>query len=95
MPEENYDEEHVINILTEQAELILKHGTLFVEQSESSRTKTGTENGASEEQNEKHDSQSHSNRSSQKEYTVNKIQQSKRSTSGQSEISTPNSSCIP
>ena len=58
MPEENYDKEYVINILTEQAELNLKYGTLFANQSESSRTKTEIENGTSEDPNEKHDSQS-------------------------------------
>ena len=94
MPEEKYDEEYVFTILTEQVEMNLKYGTLFVEQSESRRTKTETENGTSEEQKEKHDSQSLSNRISQKEYAVNKIQQSERSTSEQSEISTPNSNCI-
>ena len=92
MPEENYDEEYVLNKLTE---LNLKYGILFVYQSENSRTRTETENGTSEEQNEKHDRQSHSHRIFEKEYGVNKIQQSKRITSGQSEISTPNSSCIP
>ena len=29
MPEENYDEEYVINILAEQAELNLKYGQIF------------------------------------------------------------------
>ena len=29
MPEENFDKEYVIKILTEQAELISKDGTLF------------------------------------------------------------------
>ena len=94
MPEENNDEEYVINILTEQAVLKLKYGTLFANQSESSRTKIETENGTPEEQNEKHDSLSHSNRRFEKEYGVNKIQQSERSTYGQSEIGTRNSSCI-
>ena len=32
MPEENYDEEYVIHILTEQTELNLKYGTLFANQ---------------------------------------------------------------
>ena len=32
-PEENYDEEYVINILAEQAELNLKYGQLFGDQS--------------------------------------------------------------
>ena len=36
-PEENYDEEYVINILAEQAELILKYGQLFADQSKCSK----------------------------------------------------------
>ena len=93
MPEEIYDEDYVIDILTEQAELNLKYGTLFANQSENSKTIIATEIGTSEEQNEKRNNQSHSNRMFEKEYGVNKIQQSERSTSGQSEISTQSSSC--
>ena len=64
--EKNYDEENVINILTEQAKLNLKYGQLFANQSESSKTKAETENGTSEEQNEIIDNQSHSNRHSRR-----------------------------
>ena len=39
MSEENNDEEYVSNILTEQAELNLKYGTLFANQSESRKVK--------------------------------------------------------
>ena len=95
IPEENYDEEYVINILTEQAELNLKYGQLFANQSESSKTKAETENGTSEEQNEIIDNQSHSNRTFEKDYGVNKIQQSENNTFGQSDISTQSSSCLP
>ena len=95
IPEENYDEEYVINILTEQAELNLKYGQLFANQSESSKTKVETENGTSEEQYEVIDNQSHSNRTFEKDYGVNKIQQSENNTSGQSDISTQSSSCLP
>ena len=47
-PEENYDEEYVINILAEQAELNLKYGQLFEDQSKRSkcitkRTKNNSE----------------------------------------------------
>ena len=94
IPEENYDEEYVINILTEQAELNLKYGQLFANQSESSKTKAETENGTSEEQNEIIDNQSHSNRTFEKDYGVNKFQQSENNTSGQSDISTQSSSCL-
>ena len=95
MPRENYDEEYVINILTEQVELNLKYGSIFANQSENSKIIIATKNGTSEEQNEKRNDQSHSNRMFEKEYGVNKIQQSERSTSGQSEISTQSSSCTP
>ena len=95
IPEENYDEEYVINILTEQAELNLKYGQKFANQSESSKIKAETGNGTSEEQIEKIDNQSHSNRTFEKDYGVDKIQQSENNTSGQSDISTPSSSCLP
>ena len=73
--------------MTEQAELNLKYGQLFANQSESSKIKAEPENGTSEEQNEKIDNQSHSKRTFEKDYGVNKIQQ-KNNTSGQSDIST-------
>ena len=94
IPEKTYDEEYVITTLTEQAELELKYGQLFANQSESSKIKAETENGTSEEQNEKIDNQSHSNRTFEKDYSV-KIQQSENNTSGQSDISTQSSSCLP
>ena len=62
----------------------LKYGQLFANQSESSKTKAETENGTSEEQNETIDNQSHLNRTFEKDYGVNKIQQSENITSGQS-----------
>ena len=80
--------------MTEQAELNLKYGQLFANQSESSKTKAETENGTSEEQNEIIDNQSHSNRTFEKDYGVNKFQQSENNTSGQSDISTQSSSCL-
>ena len=40
IPEENYDEEYVINILAEQAELNLKYGQLFADQSKCSKRNT-------------------------------------------------------
>ena len=41
------------------------------------------------------DNQSHSNRTFEKDYGVNKIQKSENNTSGQSDISTQSSSCLP
>ena len=40
MPEENYDEEYVINILAEQAELISKYESQFADQSTQTEIKT-------------------------------------------------------
>ena len=61
-PEEIYDEEYVINILTEQAKLNIKYGPIFADQSECKKAKTETKNDTSEEQNEKRGSQSHTSR---------------------------------
>ena len=47
MSEENYDEEYVINILAEQAELNLKYGQLFADKSKHSRIKTERKENAS------------------------------------------------
>ena len=52
-PEEIYDEEYVINILTEQAKLNIKYGLMFADQSKCKKAKTEKDNGTSEEQNEK------------------------------------------
>ena len=95
IPEENYNQEYAINILTEQVEFDLEYGQLFANQSESSKIKAETENGTSEEQNEIIDNQSHSKRTFEKDYGVNKIQQSENNTSGQSDISTQSSCCLP
>ena len=40
MPEENYNEEYIIKILAEQADLNLKYGQLFAVQSKCSETIT-------------------------------------------------------
>ena len=53
-PTENkYDEEYVVNILTEHAELNAKFGSLFDNQSEYSKQVTETKQNASEKRNEK------------------------------------------
>ena len=51
-PEENYDEEYVINILTEQAELNLKYGPIFADQSKRTENRTKLRNDNTETQNE-------------------------------------------
>ena len=86
-PEEIYDEEYVINILTEQAKLNIKYGPIFADQSECKKVKTEIKNDIAEEQIEKCGSQSHTNRTFEKKYGVNKNKRNERATSGQSEIS--------
>ena len=44
MPEENYHEEYVINIMTEQAELNLKYGPKFADQSKRNKVKSEIRN---------------------------------------------------
>ena len=50
-PEANYEEEYVINIITEHAELNLKYGPIFADQSENTETRTTFHNHKTETQN--------------------------------------------
>ena len=86
-PEEIYDEEYVINILTEQAKLNIKYGPIFAGQSECKKVKNEIKNDIAEEQNEKCGSQSHTNRTFENKYGVNKNKPNEKATSGQSENS--------
>ena len=61
-PEENYDEEYVINILSEQAKLNIKYGPIFADQSKSEKAITETKKSTPEEQNENRTNQSLKNR---------------------------------
>ena len=81
-PEDNYDKEYVINILSEQAKLNIKYGPIFA-----------TMNETSQERNENCTHQSQSNRTFQNKSGVNKRNRSVKVTSGQSEISASKSSC--
>ena len=92
-PEDNYDEEYVINILSEQAKLNIKYGPIFADQSKCEKTTTETMNETSEERNENCTHQSQSNRTFQYKSGVNKRNRSVKVTSGQSEISASKSSC--
>ena len=83
-PEEIYDEEYVINILTEQAKLNIKYGPIFADQSECKKVKTEIKNDIAEEQIEKCGSQSHTNRTFENKYGVNKNKRNEKATSGQS-----------
>ena len=94
-PEGNYHEEYVINKLNEQAKLNIEYGAIFADQSKCDKAKTEAQNDASEEQNEKRATQSHTDRTFEDKYGVNKYQQNKKATSGQSKIDTRKSSCLP
>ena len=95
MAEDKCDEENVINRLLEQTKLILKYRQLFADQSRDSKRTSETKNGTSERQKENQNDQSQSNRIFANKNIVNKIEQSVKSTSGQSEISASNSSRLP
>ena len=88
-PEENYDEEYVINLLAEQANLNLKYGSLFADQSNHSKTITERKKNDSEIHTERKINQSQTNEISENEKHVNETEQNKITTSGQSKISTP------
>ena len=82
-PEESYDEEYVINILSEQAKLNIKYGPKSADQSKSEKAITETKKNTSEEQNENRANQSRKNRTFENENNVNKHQRNKKTTSGQ------------
>ena len=90
--EDKYDEDYVINILTEHAELNAKYGSLFDSQSDHNKQDTETKRNTSENENEQKNDQSHANRTFQNKGHVNKINESEKTTSGQSEISTSKTS---
>ena len=92
-PEDNYDEEYVINILSEQAKLNAKYGQLFADQSDTSKRVTEIENGRSENKTEQQNNQSQTSRIFENKNGVNKINRNEKSTSGQSDISASKLSC--
>ena len=73
-PEENYEEEYVISILTEHSELNLKYGPIFVDQSEHTENTTTLHNHKTETQNERKEDQSQTNRKFENKNNVNKIE---------------------
>ena len=91
-PEEIYEEEYVINILAEQAKFNMKYGPIFADQSKREKTITETEKTTSEEQIENRANQSQTNRTLENKNSVNRNQRSAKTTSGQSGISTIESS---
>ena len=60
MPEDKYDEENVISILSEQAKLNLIYGQLFADQSKDSKRPAERKNGKSEKRSENRDDQAQS-----------------------------------
>ena len=92
-PEDNYDEEYVINILSEQAKLNAKYRQLFADQSDTSKRVTEIENGRSENKTEQQNNQSQASRIFENKNGVNKINRNEKSTSGQSDISASKLSC--
>ena len=77
-PEENYDEEYVINILAEQAELNLKYGQLFADQSKCSKRTTERTKMNSEHKVEHKPDQSQSNRTFENKSNLNETEQNKK-----------------
>ena len=74
-PEENYDEDNVINILPEKAELNLKYGPIFADQSKRTENRTKLRNDNTETQNEHEKNQSQTNRIFENKKNVNKTEQ--------------------
>ena len=87
-PEENYDEEFVINILAEQAELNLNYGQIFEDQSKRSKCITERTKNNSKHKTEHKTDQSQLNRTFKNKNHVNQTEQNKKTTSGQSDICT-------
>ena len=77
----NYDEVYVINILAKQANLNLKYGKLFADQSKCSKTITERKKNDSETQVERKTNQSQTNGTFENKYHVNETKQNKITTS--------------
>ena len=76
-PEDKYDEEWVINILSEQAKLKLIYGKLFANQSNDGKQAAEIKDGTSEKQTEKQGSQSQLNRTIEMKDDVNKLREAR------------------
>ena len=92
-PEDSYDEEYVISILSEQAKLNAKYGQLLADQSDISKRGTEIKNERSENKIEQQEKKSQASRKFENKNGVNKTGRSEKNTSGQSEISASKSSC--
>ena len=74
---ENYDAEYVNNIIAEQADLNLKYGQLFADQSKCSKTITGRTKYDSEKKIEHKANQSRTNKTFENKNQVNETEQNK------------------
>ena len=88
MPEENYDEEYVINILAEQAELNLKYGQLSGDQSKRNKCIPEKIKKDSEHKIEHKTDKPQLNGMFENKNHVNESERNKRTLSGKSDIST-------
>ena len=88
MPEENYNEENVINILAEQVESNLKYGQLFGDHSKDNKSITERMKNDSEHKTEHKADQSQSNGMFENKSHVNETKQNQTTTPGQSDIRT-------
>ena len=77
-PEDNYAEEYVINILSEQAKLNAKYGQLFADKSDISKRVTEIKNDRSENKSEQQENQSQASRKLENKNGVNKISRSEK-----------------
>ena len=91
-PEENYDEQYIITILTVQVDMNFKYRTIFTDQSKRPDDNTKTRNDSTETKSEDEKIQSQTNGKFEIINNVNKTEQSKITTSGQSDSSTLHSS---
>ena len=88
MPEENYDQEFLLNTLAEQADLNMKFRQILAEQSKCSKITIERKKNDSENKLQHKTNHSQTNRTFDNENHVNETEQNKRTTSGQSDNST-------
>ena len=91
--EKSYEEDDLFTNLTELAELNLKYGQRFADQSKCNKDQTELRNNNNKAQNEPIKGQSQLIRIFENKNDLNKIKQSETSTSRKSNNRTPNSSC--
>ena len=90
-PEENYDEEYVITILIEQAELTLKEKPIFADQSKLTNDKEEIRNNNTETQIEHRKNEPQTNKIFLILFNVNKTEQKETTATGQTDNNTSHS----